>query len=71
MLVATIVLAYIGYQFTNRFATVPQASHPVRLGVVGAVHGFLPSAVNLGRILAAYLHTSSATPTATSAACPF
>lgn len=57
VLVAVILLAYIGYQLTHRFAAVAQAGHPAWLGVVGVVQGFLLGAVNLGPILPAYLHT--------------
>lgn len=57
VLVAAILLAYIAYQVSRRFATAPRAGHPVWLGVVGTVQGFLLGAVNLGPILPAYLQT--------------
>lgn len=57
VMVAGILLAYIGYQLAYHFAVVSRAGHPVLLGVVGLVEGFLLGAVNLGPLLPAYLHT--------------
>jgi hypothetical protein len=55
--VALILIGYIVYQLSRRFAPTPQAGHPVLLGVVGVTQGFLLGSVNLGPILPAYLQT--------------
>lgn len=57
VLVAVILLGYIAYQLSRRFAVTPRAGHPALLSVVGVVQGFLLGAVNLGPILPAYLQT--------------
>lgn len=57
VLVGLVLLGYIVYQLTRRFAATPRAGHPVALSLVGGLQGLLLGAVNLGPLLPAYLQT--------------
>lgn len=56
-LMGALLVAYVGYELATGFVTVESTSHPVALGTVGFVEGFLLGAANMGGILPAYLHT--------------
>ncbi|MFC7154238.1 TSUP family transporter [Halomarina halobia] len=57
LLIALLILAYVAYQVLRNFVVVEEAHHPVALGGVGLLEGFLLGAANLGPLLPAYLHT--------------
>lgn len=56
-LMGLLLVAYVGYELVTGFVTVDATSHPVALGAVGFVEGFLLAAANMGGVLPAYLHT--------------
>lgn len=56
-LIGLIVLAYVIFQVVENFVVIEEAHHPVALGVIGIIEGFLLAAANLGPVLPAYFHT--------------
>lgn len=56
-LMGLLLVGYVGYELATGFVTVEGTSHPLALGAVGFVEGFLLAAANMGGVLPAYLHT--------------
>lgn len=57
LLMGVLLLGYVGYELVTGFVAVEGTAHPVALGIVGFVEGFLLAAANMGGLLPAYLHT--------------
>lgn len=57
LLIALVLLGYVGWQLARRTLPAPRAAHPAALATVGTVEGFLLGALNIGPLLPAYLHT--------------
>lgn len=56
-LIGVIVLGYVVFQVVSSFVVVEEAHHPIALGGIGLIEGFLLAAANLGPVLPAYFHT--------------
>jgi uncharacterized membrane protein YfcA len=56
-LIGLIILGYVIFQVVENFVVIEEAHHPIALGVVGLIEGFLLAAANLGPLLPAYFHT--------------
>lgn len=56
-LIGLIILAYVVFQVVENFVVIEEAHHPVALGIIGLIEGFLLAAANLGPVLPAYFHT--------------
>lgn len=56
-LIGLIVLGYVFFQVVKNFVVIEEAHHPVALGGIGLLEGFLLAAANLGPVLPAYFHT--------------
>ncbi|WP_122091187.1 sulfite exporter TauE/SafE family protein [Halalkalicoccus subterraneus] len=56
-LIGLIVLGYVVFQVVKNFVVIEEAHHPVALGGIGLLEGFLLAAANLGPVLPAYFHT--------------
>jgi uncharacterized membrane protein YfcA len=56
-LIGLIILGYVVFQVVENFVVIEEAHHPVALGGIGLVEGFLLAAANLGPVLPAYFHT--------------
>jgi uncharacterized membrane protein YfcA len=56
-LIGLIILGYVIFQIVENFVVIEEAHHPIALGVVGLIEGFLLAAANLGPLLPAYFHT--------------
>lgn len=56
-LIGLIILAYVVFQIVENFVVIEEAHHPIALGAIGLVEGFLLAAANLGPVLPAYFHT--------------
>jgi uncharacterized membrane protein YfcA len=56
-LIGLIILGYVIFQIIESFVVIEEAHHPVALGGIGLIEGFLLAAANLGPLLPAYFHT--------------
>ncbi|WP_435076301.1 TSUP family transporter [Halococcus sp. AFM35] len=56
-LIGLIILGYVVFQVVENFVVIEEAHHPVALGAIGLIEGFLLAAANLGPVLPAYFHT--------------
>lgn len=56
-LIGLIVFGYVVFQVAMNFVVVEEAHHPIALGGIGIIEGFLLAAANLGPVLPAYFHT--------------
>ena len=56
-LMGLVLLGYVVFQVAENFVTIEEAHHPIALGIVGVLEGFLLAASNLGPLLPAYFHT--------------
>ncbi len=56
-LIGVVLFGYVLFQVARSFVAVERTHHPLALGVVGLLEGFLLGAANLGPLLPAYLHT--------------
>jgi uncharacterized membrane protein YfcA len=56
-LIGLIILGYVVFQVVENFVVIEEAHHPIALGVIGLIEGFLLAAANLGPVLPAYFHT--------------
>jgi uncharacterized membrane protein YfcA len=56
-LIGLIILGYVVFQVVENFVVIEEAHHPIALGGIGLIEGFLLAAANLGPVLPAYFHT--------------
>lgn len=56
-LMGVLLIGYAVFEVGTGFMTIEQAHHPVALGFMGFLEGFLVAAANMGPPLPAYLHT--------------
>src|SRR5699024_9634604 len=56
-LIGLVILGYIVFQVVENFVVIEEAHHPIALGSIGLIEGFLLAAANLGPLLPAYFHT--------------